>query len=77
MKYILLTSILLLTACGEMKPVDGASEILVRDDFKSSTSIQPDGGRLVTIYRGETMVAIVLLPALKEKAVETNVEKGK
>ena len=74
MKYILLTSILLLTACSEMKPVDGSSEILIRDDFKSSTFIQPDGGRLITLYRGETVVAIVLLPPVKH---ETNVEKGK
>ncbi len=74
MKYILLTSILFLTACGGMKPVEGAPEILVRNDSIATVVTQIDGKRLVTLNRGEVVYAIILLPAAK---VEVNVEKEK
>jgi hypothetical protein len=60
-----------------MTKVDGAPEILARSSNVVVVSVQQDGSRLVTISSGDFVNVVVVLPPLRENAVETNVEKGK
>lgn len=65
----------LLAGCGAMKPVEGATEVVLRDDHIATVHQQPDGSRLITVNRGEVCVAVILLmPPAKVVAVEAPVE---
>jgi hypothetical protein len=56
---------LILASCNDMKTIDGVPEIILRDDYGYAVSVQADGGRLITINRGETIVSVILLQPQK------------
>lgn len=70
-QLLLLLSVCLLAGCGEMKPVEGAPEIHVREDMGANVSVQPDGQRLVIIRGGEAVHVIILLPPAKSADTAT------
>ena len=56
----------LLVGCGNMKPVEGAPEIQIRQQDTATITVQENGSRLVVIGRGEAITTIILLPPAKE-----------
>lgn len=77
MKLVLLAVMgLFLASCGDMKTVDGVPEIILRDDYGYAVSVQSDGGRLITINRGESVISVILLqPQKPSNKTQVDVEK--
>lgn len=72
MKYLLLSSVILLTACGSIQPLKGAPEVhtaFPNENAKVTTF--PDGSRYVVISDGQQVHTTIILPPLKEQSVET------
>lgn len=64
--------LLIVAGCNEMKPVSGASEVLVNENLKSTVHLQDDGSRLVTIQQGDNITVIIRLPPLKDAEKKPN-----
>lgn len=67
MRYMIvaLVTLVILAGCGQMNPVSGAPEVIVREENTVTLTVQPDGERLITIRSGEIVYAVVLLPPAK------------
>lgn len=65
-------ALLIVAGCNEMKPVVGASEVLVNENLKSTVHLQEDGTRLVTIQQGENVTVIIRLPPIKDAEKKPN-----
>lgn len=69
---IIACALLIVAGCNEMKPVVGASEVLVNENLKSTVHLQEDGTRLVIIQQGENITVVIRLPPLKDAEKKPN-----